>query len=378
MTIGNVLKLRMSSSTASSSVGDNCSPCIIQRDTLLKMNRLSQEIEHLDEQVRASQLISPTDSVLKGIQHELGQNRRKSMTISTAQVQLLHKMERQQYSSLHRLLSLNPKKRVEKLKRQLSCKLEEAAETELMREQLERQSVRLSEMCESEFISSTDSKLMETKTRLEEERQVLVASIVRSLPSGSEYKQIQHEVDANNALILSCQSIKEQIQAVNDTYREAYSLIREALAFMVDLAYQSDVAAFVTGPYALAVEAQRFISLACMMIQPDAQRRYADFATKLVHTRVGKFPSVFKALAQPGALSKPMPLSRMDLQEKLERAEHMLVQMHQKTVSNIIVLDQWTDKIDAELLLVQGRKQHLSRQLEDCAHRLVASASVAP
>ena len=162
-------------------------------------------------------------------------------------------------------------------------------------------------------------------------------------------------------------------------HTQALGLVRMSLMHMVDPSYESQVEQFVEGPYPLAIEAARLLGLAAMIIQPESRRRYARFADPIVTTKPGRFPTVFRALARPNALKKtPLPLSRVDLQEHVEHAEHLLYAMHQAIVRNIDLLDQWSEQVDEDSSDDRRSRREMTLKLEQCTQQLLNEASIAP
>lgn len=343
--------------------------------------------------------MSPIESELKQIQRKIGANRRLSFSYGVVEVRLLQKMERHQ---CRRWLSFNPRKRLMKLKQRLSHSFDQAVELEIVREELERESMRLSTTGGSVTGSDDhdhddddndddddDDELRETRFRLEKERQDLLNEIVRPLPPSCRYKRLKSELDANHARELAYRSIRDQIQTLQETHTQALSLIRMSLVHMIDPIYESQLEQFVTGPYSLAVEAARLLKLASMTIQPDARRRYAMFAEPIANTKIMSFPAMMKEWARRpnAAVSKTTTTtttvttgrwSASEMQKKVEEAEHILVLMHQTIVRNIDLLDQWSDLVQVDSLNDRRNKRLMMIQLEECTQRILDEASVTP
>lgn len=361
-----VLK-RHSTSSETCSEPDYSPLRVLNRESLSQMARLSRAIDSLSEDGSSPKALTPSESDFRAVQQQLSRLRRSSNALSDDQVSILAKLERQQYSTFHRFFTLNPTKRILRLKKKLSLKLGKAEELELEREELLRQSQRLSSVCLLEACASPLQSLQLQRQEL----------MQQSLSLPAEYKRLHADLEASKATSLASRSVKSQIETFQETYRQALNLTRMALGHMVDPTYVSNIQQFVTDSYPLAVEAGRLVKFCGLMVQPESKRIYKDFATVIATSSTCNFPSVMKEMAKArGGSRSSHSLSALDLQEKVAKAESILMGLHQMIVRNSAVLEHWGKKVEEDLSDGLAVERLLQGKLEVCTHHLVALADM--
>ncbi|RHY28538.1 hypothetical protein DYB32_005896 [Aphanomyces invadans] len=347
---------------------------------------------------------SPYEEEWVALSKELEKARKMCIEKRAVQSDLLEKIEKYETSAIRRFFSVNKEKRLEKLKGKLSKQLQEAEAAEESLLKLERRSMSMSEVVHhfptSTGVASTshpsnrgtssksfhdpsrvlghidplDQELLERQEQLEQEKRDILNNVFNAFVV-PDVNRLKAHIAVAMSELKAGESVKKQVEEVYAMYRAAFALLRTALASIVGNAYQHSMKEFIQGPYPQAIEAGRLVEGAALLIQPEAKRKYPDFAPTVTGIQLPKFPTSMKDLARPGALltMEAGVMESADMERRLKRAESVVVKMQQLVNRNLECLEQWRSLLEKDRHQAESTARSLEAQLEKKMNTFVHS-----
>lgn len=395
------------------------SSVVLDRRLLAQYEQVSQEIE------RVVRLSSSADQSADGAQlvqvrADLRRAKQSSSKMIQSQKDLLDKMERQERGgSVRRMFSVNKAAKLAKLRAKLSDKLTEAARVDEELERLERQSSMLSRTSLAMFMnpsmsqplppfqstatrtenpatsfaavsrlsSSTSSRtsvsamlspadVQEELQQLEREKQDILNNLFQSahLPDAID---LHARIASYSAEIQAASSVLKQVERVEGMYRKALHLLRAALAAVVAPDYTGSVREFSTESYPLAVEASQLVEQASHVVQPEARRRYSQFAPEIIHARPPKFPQAVSDFARRSRTHfDPHSALAIEGMRHLRAAENVVIVLQRLVIQKLEVIEQWRERVEKDLAASDKAHAQLDARLQEQMAVLARSVSV--
>ncbi|OQS05174.1 hypothetical protein THRCLA_20699 [Thraustotheca clavata] len=325
---------------------------------------------------------------------DLEKARKDCIEKRATQAELLAKMEKVENSAFRRFFGFNKEKRMEKLRLKLCKQLSEAQAADEALHQLERRSVSLTEMQLQSLkpaprslgghmqpvsmlpvpMDDLDIELMERQELLEQEKRDILNNVFNAFIVPDVHRLKAHIAVAASE-VKAGDAIQKQLEDIYAMYRQGFGLLRSALATIVADEYTHTMKEFILGPYPLAIEAGRLVEGAALLIQPEAKRKYPDYAPLLATVQLPKFPSTLKDLARPGAMltAQENINDSGELDRRLKRAENVVVKTQQIVSRNLELLEQWRSLLEKDRNLADKTCQALESQLEKKMTTLVQS-----
>lgn len=346
---------------------------------------------------------SENNPELAVVRDEVTRLQRSSSLIRASQLELLEEIEKQQDAQraplrryLPPFLARGDARKVDELKHALCEQVTEsvAVENELAR--LERLSLSLRPSCVSlsRFSSATsegsadfdafdesdeedeDEPLATRIQRLEREKEVLLTAIVRTLRL-PEVEQLQAHIAMYASEAQASASILQQVERCVALFRHGLQLLRMALATIVSSQYTGSAKEFANGPYALTIEAGQFMLQATHTVQPEAQRRYKDFAKRVMDLRLPKFPAAVGEFARRARTNfDPRNALALEAARRLPASENALVQTHKVAIELLEALDEWKRAVSRDQQRALSAQQALEERLQQRLAVLARSVSV--
>ncbi|OQR81235.1 hypothetical protein ACHHYP_16631 [Achlya hypogyna] len=325
---------------------------------------------------------APYEEEWLALSKELEKARKDCIAKRATQAELLDKMEKIENSALRRFFGFNKEKRMEKLRLKLCKQLSDAEAADDALHKLERRSMSLTELQIQSLkprsaggqlpapslpvpMDDLDVELMERQELLEQEKRDILNNVFNAFVVPDVHRLKAHIAVAASE-VKAGDAIQKQLEDIYKMYRQAFGLLRSALATIVGNEYSHTMKEFIMGPYPLAIEASRLVEAAALQIQPEAKRKYPDYAPALATLQMPKFPTTLKDLARPGALlTTPDALSDSgEMDRRLKRAENVVVKTQQIVARNLELLEQWRSVLEKDRTLADKTCQALEGQLE--------------
>lgn len=395
---------------------------VLDRRLLAQYEQVSQEIE------RVARLSSSADQSADGTQlvqvrAELRRAKQSSSKMIQSQKDLLDKMERQERGGpVRRMFSVNKAAKLAKLRAKLSDKLTEAARVDEELERLERQSTMLTRTSLAAFmqnpsLSQPQLQSQSSSARMDNPANSSVA-VMNSRPSSSassrtsmsamlspadvqeELHQLEREkqdilnnlfqsahlpdaidlharISSYSAEIQAASSVLKQVERVEGMYRKALHLLRIALATVVAPDYSGSVREFATSAYPLAVEASHLVEQAAHVVQPEARRRYSQFAPEIIHARPPKFPQAVSDFERRSRTHyDPHSALAIEGMRHLRAAENVVIVLQRLVIQKLEVIDQWRERVEKDLAASDKAHAQLDARLQEQMAVLARSVSV--
>ncbi|GLD99102.1 hypothetical protein PINS_up007820 [Pythium insidiosum] len=357
-----------------------------------RVRRLEEVTSELDRVSRLSESL-PAQRELAQTQLEVQRLQRSSCLLVQSQRELLERIERHERSTFRRYLTLNREHKVAALRRALSermleCsrvddelrRLERQSDTLLSQQQLQLRTTRPPSDVGSDRDRESDSDVdvAVQLALLEQERQELLRDLVHATVVGlPDVSQLHTRLEVYASERRASESVHKQVERCAALYRQALQLLQAALSTILAPEYSGSIKEFITGPYLLAVEAGHLVESAAFAIQPEARRRYRDFAPDVVRVRPPKFPQAVVDFAKRarGNFDRRQALS-VEASRRLHAAENVVAVLHRLVVEKLERLYKWKDEVEQDLARATESHQRIETRLQEHMSVLARSVSV--
>ncbi|KAJ0404291.1 hypothetical protein ATCC90586_001448 [Pythium insidiosum] len=344
-----------------------------------RVRRLEEVTSELDRVLRLSESL-PAQRELAQTQLEVQRLQRSSCLLVQSQRELLERIERHERSTFRRYLTLNRENKVAALRRALSERMHESARVDDELRRLERQSETLMSQQQTRLPSQLDddADVAVQLAQLEQERQDLLRDLVHATVVGlPDVSQLHTRLEVYASERRASESVHKQVERCAALYRQALQLLQSALSTILAPEYSGSIKEFITGPYLLAVEAGHLVESAAFAIQPEARRRYRDFAPDVVRVRPPKFPQAVVDFAKRarGNFDRRQALS-IEASRRLHAAENVVAVLHRLVVEKLERLYKWKDEVEQDLARATESHQRIETRLQEHMSVLARSVSV--
>lgn len=362
----------------SSSASFTCLPQVLDRGLFRQFLEVSRALDQL--RAGPSTTLSPED---ERAENDLENMQREVRQVLQSQKELLEEMDQQERQTFRRYFAFNSDYRVEQLKAKLSEKLAESVRLDAELRRLERacngSGRRHSIAMDQRLLpirgardynqANSDDETTWKLAALEQEKQDILGQLFGTMQI-PDARQLHTRIAMHASEVNACESIKHQVSACVHLYREALHMLRMALAVLVSTEYTSSLKEFVSAPYPLAVDAAHLMEAATHRLQPEARRRYRNFAPDFMKVDLPKFPQVIVDVARRGRTSSLTANSALLLEckRKLPVAENVIMLMQRTVIHKLELLEQWRNAV------VRDQEQAITtqRRLETRLHQRMA------